>query len=542
MKPYYLGVDVGTGSVRAGVFDASGQLLGVGRKDIKIWRAPTDRVEQSAQNIWESVIASVRTAVQKAGIDAQSIAGIGFDATCSLVVLDPAGNPMAVGPEADPARNVIVWMDHRALDQTARINATGHRVLQYVGGAISPEMQTPKLLWLKENLPKTYASAGHFFDLSDYLTYRATGSLTRSICALACKWTYLAHEGRWADDFFCEIGLSDLSHNNHARIGNDVIAPGAAIGQGLTPQAAAELGLAPGIKVGASLIDAHAGALGTMGGRDGQGQPLDPFARMALIVGTSACCMTFAPTATFIPGLWGPYFAAIVDEYWLTEGGQSAAGAAVDYFIATHPKAYDGQGNLRDGLFAQLEAHACAESKSLSHVALKARDLHILPDINGNRSPLADPHMRGMMVGIGMDDSEEGLARLYCAALCGLAHGIADIVDQQVQYGLDQLNTIVISGGLAKSALVRQIIADATGCKVALPACEEPVLLGSAMLGAVAHGRYANLQDAMLAMSRDKAESLPVKGKIARFHKQKRRISKMMQQLDRKSRAIMRPF
>src|SRR5487761_2587242 len=462
MKPYYLGVDVGTGSVRAGVFDASGQLLGVGRKDIKIWRAPTDRVEQSSQDIWESVIASVRTAVQKAGIDGQSVAGIGFDATCSLVVLDTAGNPMPVGPEADPARNVIVWMDHRALDQTARINATGNRVLQYVGGAISPEMQTPKLLWLKENLPKTYASAGHFFDLSDYLTYRATGSLTRSICALACKWTYLAHEGQWADDFFYEIGLSDLSHNNHAKIGNDVIAPGAAVGQGLTTEAAAELGLAPGIKVGASLIDAHAGALGTMGGRDGQ--------------------------------------------------------------------------------FAQLEAHACAQSKSLSHVALKARDLHILPDINGNRSPLADPHMRGMMVGIGMDDSEEGLARLYCAALCGLAHGIADIVEQQAQYGLDQLNTIVISGGLAKSALVRQIIADATGCKVTLPSCEEPVLLGSAMLAAVAHGRYANLQDAMLAMSRDKAESLPAKGKIARFHKQKRRISKMMQQLDRKSRAIMRPF
>ena len=78
-------------------------------------------------------------------------------------------------------------MHHRALDQSARINAGKHAVLRCVGGVISPEMQTPKLLWVKENLPQAWKRTAHFFDLPDYLTYRATGDTTRSLCSLVCK-------------------------------------------------------------------------------------------------------------------------------------------------------------------------------------------------------------------------------------------------------------------------------------------------------------------------------------------------------------------
>jgi D-ribulokinase len=83
--------------------------------------------------------------------------------TCSLVILDKEGNPLPASPAGEAERNIIVWMDHRAREQAERINATAHPVLKYVGGRISPEMETPKLLWLKENNPQTFNAAGLFF-------------------------------------------------------------------------------------------------------------------------------------------------------------------------------------------------------------------------------------------------------------------------------------------------------------------------------------------------------------------------------------------
>jgi len=78
-------------------------------------------------------------------------------------------------------------MDHRSLDQARRINAGDHDALRYVGGRISPEMETPELLWLKENHRETFDTARQFFDLTDYLTWKATGSTARSSCKVTCK-------------------------------------------------------------------------------------------------------------------------------------------------------------------------------------------------------------------------------------------------------------------------------------------------------------------------------------------------------------------
>ena len=73
-------------------------------------------------------------------------------------------------------------MDHRAIAEAREINETQDDVLRYVGGSISPEMEMPKLLWLKRHLRASFDAAGHFFDLADYLSFRATGSLARSMC------------------------------------------------------------------------------------------------------------------------------------------------------------------------------------------------------------------------------------------------------------------------------------------------------------------------------------------------------------------------
>ena len=221
MTDAVLGVDVGTGSARAGVFDLSGRSLGQATHPIQIWRPRPDFVQQSSTDIWHAVCTAVRGALLAAGPDV-TVRGIGFDATCSLVVVGPAGEPISVDPDGAEQQDVIVWMDHRANAQAARINAAGHRVLDYVGGRISPEMETPKLLWLQETMPEVMARAGLFFDLPDFLTWRATGAPSRSLCSTVCKWTYLGHEQRWDESYFRQIGLGGLADEGFARIGQDV--------------------------------------------------------------------------------------------------------------------------------------------------------------------------------------------------------------------------------------------------------------------------------------------------------------------------------
>ncbi|MEP0566026.1 MAG: FGGY family carbohydrate kinase, partial [Paracoccaceae bacterium] len=280
----FVGIDVGTGSARAGVFDGAGILLAAAKRDIKLFRDGPHIAEQSSDDIWSCVCEATREAVAQSGVSPDAVKGLGFDATCSLVVLDSDGAPLSISASGEAARNIIVWMDHRATDQAARINQGGHAVLEYVGGTISPEMETPKLLWLKENMPVTFESAADFFDLTDYLTWRSTGDNSRSMCTVTCKWTYLAHEDRWDASYFKDIGLDELTQDDFAKIGTKIVAPGTALGNGLTGQAAADLGLTEGTPVAAGLIDAHAGGVGTIGAAGGA-----PSSRIAYVFGTSAC-------------------------------------------------------------------------------------------------------------------------------------------------------------------------------------------------------------------------------------------------------------
>ena len=528
----FLGIDVGTGSARAGLFEADGRLVATAKRPIRMWREAGEIVEQSSADIWQAVCQSAREAMGLAAADAARVRGIGFDATCSLVAVGPGGQPLAVGPSNDPQRDIVVWMDHRALAQAERINATGHPVLRYVGGRISPEMETPKLLWLKENKPDTFAAAEHFFDLGDYLSWRATGSAARSVCTLTCKWTYLAHERRWDEDYFRAIGLTELADEGFARIGREVLDIGEAVGQGLTAAAAADLGLEAGTPVGAALIDAHAGGVGTVSGlgRD-----------LALIMGTSACAMAVTQEATFAQGVWGPYFGAMLPGAWLLEGGQSGYGASLDHLVGSHPgfaAARDSAEREGRGVLDHLEARALALAGSLEEAARLAATIHVVPDHLGNRSPHADPHATGTVSGLTLAADEDAIVRLFVAGLCGLCYGTRDIVEAMRAKGVP-LERIVVSGGASRSPLLRRILADATGTTVVLPETAEPVLLGSAMLGVVASGAAPDLASAATRMCRAGDTIEPAGGATASFHDAKFEAYRILQAAERRTRALM---
>src|SRR4029453_13773956 len=146
MRQAFIGVDVGTSSARAGVFDERGALLATARHPITVWHEAGNVVEQSSSEIWSACTPAVRAAMTESDVPPSAGAGVGFDATCSLVVLDGGANPLTISPSGEARRNVIVWMDHRATAEARTVNDTQDDVLRYVGGSISPEMELCKLL------------------------------------------------------------------------------------------------------------------------------------------------------------------------------------------------------------------------------------------------------------------------------------------------------------------------------------------------------------------------------------------------------------
>ena len=258
---------------------------------------------------------------------------------------------------------------------------------------------------------------------------------------------------------------------------------------------------------------------------------------MALIMGTSSCVMVLTAEATFVDGVWGPYFGAMLPNYWLLEGGQSAYGAALDHLVALHPAfpaARDAAAREGTAVLDFLEQRAVEAAGSVEAAARLAKGIHVVPEFLGNRSPEADPHATAILSGLTLDNSLDSLVRLFVAGLCGLCYGTRQIVEATRRKGV-ALDTIVVSGGAAKSALLRRILADAAR----LRETAEPVLLGAAMLGAVAGGGFPDLRSAAAAMVRNGDEIMPSEGPLARYHAAKYGVFQMLQRTEREARRAM---
>lgn len=512
-------VDVGTGSARAGILDAQGTLLGRAEHPIVMNRPQADHAEHDSQDIWSAICIAVRAAREKSGVDTDAIVGIAFDATCSLVVRDRVGEQLSVSTGGEKRWDTIVWLDHRAIAEADECTASGHVVLDSIGGVMSPEMQTPKLMWLKRKLPGTWAQAGHLFDLTDFLTWKATGALARSQCTLTAKWTYLAHEEpSWRRDFFAAVGLEDLFE--HAALPEKACPVGADLGP-LLPEAALALGLTEKCRVGAGVIDAYAGALGVLAGFAENAENIGR--HLALIAGTSSCVMAMSPEPQPFAGVWGPYYGAALPGLWMSEGGQSVTGALLDHVIRLH-----GAGGEPDAARHARIAARIMELRTVEGLDLAGR-LHVLPDFHGNRSPLANPHALGVISGLTLDASFDSLCRLYWRTAVAIALGVRHVLEALNENGY-LIDTLHVTGGHTRNPLLMELYADATGCTVTESVAGEAVLIGTGMLGATAAGLYPDLIAAGTAMQQGFRTRTPNPAAAKRFDRDYRVFLEMHRQ------------
>jgi FGGY-family pentulose kinase len=484
----FLGVDVGSGSVRAGLFDDAGHELAFATRPIRQFNPRADFYEQSSSEIWTRIGAAIREALANARALPEDVKGVGFDATCSLVAVSADGTAVSVAEDSDPQRDIIMWMDHRAVAEAGDINATGDPALAYVGGSVSVEMELPKVLWLQRHLPQRHAMVQRYFDLADYLVWRATGADVASVCTLTCKWNYLAHERRFSGSLLTAVGLAGLL----AHVPATILPVGSAAGQ-LTERSAAELGLSPGTVVAAGIIDAHAGGLALLGSA--------PEGGLAIISGTSCCHLVVSRQKIMAPGVWGPYFGAMLPDWWLNEAGQSAAGSLIDWTLR------------QSDAWPILEATARDSARSVYDVANEwvaalaarehepTRDLHVLADHHGNRSPRADPRSRGLIAGLSLENGPDALARRYLATLQALAYGTRHIIETLNAAG-HRVRRVMMTGGGIRNALSLRQHADATGCDLHLGSEDQEVTRGAALLAATASRAFPDLRSAAAAMVR----------------------------------------
>ncbi len=501
-------VDVGTASVRAGVFTSKGELISRAEHPIRMNRHGANHAEQDSEDIWRAACQVVRGVLEQADIRPGDVKGIAFDATCSLVVRGKSGEPVSVALSGEDNWDTISWLDHRALKEADECTATGHHVLSFLGGVMSPEMQTPKLMWLKRNLPSSWSKMGYVFDLADFLSWKSTGSTARSQCTLACKWTYLPHDAQpWRQDFFEAVGLGDLWQTHLLPL--NVRPVGSAIST-LCERAAGELGLTSECIVAAGLIDAYGGTLGVIGAYASSRKGIDR--HMALIAGTSSCVTALSGKARPAPGIWGPYLGAALADYWLNEGGQSATGALLDHIIRSHRAGGDPDGAMHQKIAARIEQLRNAEGVDF------ASQLHVLPDFHGNRSPISNPHALGVISGLTLDSSFDGLCRIYWRTGVSIALGVRHILDALNEHGWE-ISILHITGGHTKNPILMELYADATGCALALPLAEHATLLGTAMVAAAAAGLHPSLTAASAAMHRGAVRCEPNPSARQRYDK-----------------------
>jgi nuclear pore complex protein Nup93 len=291
----------------------------------------------------------------------------------------------------------------------------------------------------------------------------------------------------------------------------------------LSEKAARELGLPQGIAVGSGVIDAYAGWIGTVGAKvdEQYGAPDDThapndmsqaFHRLAAVAGTSTCHIAMSQKPVFVNGVWGPYRDVLLPDFWLAEGGQSATGELLRHVIETHPAHRDATAlaeAMNTNIYDYLNVHLreLAEKANAPSVSYLGRHFFFYGDLWGNRSPVADPNMKGSVIGLSPDSSVDGLALYYYATMEFIALQTRQIVDSMNSSGHD-ITSIFMSGSQCQNDLLMKLIARACNMPVLIPKyVHAAVVHGAAMLGAKAasadaDGKTKNLWDIMDHMSK----------------------------------------
>lgn len=497
---YTIGLDFGTLSVRAAVVRVSdGEVLA---DAVRKYTTPImDRALTVAGGVplppgyalqvpgdyLTAMREAVPDAIRASGIDGSRVVGIGLDCTsASVLTTDAEGRPMCEHSEftAEPQAYLKLWKHHGAQQQTDRIVALakerGEEWLPRYGGILSSEMLLPKSLELFERAPELYARTAEILDLVDWLTWVLSGTLAYAAGDSGYKRMY--QNGKYPDPDFLEALAPGFGTVFSEKMRHPIVPLGSCV-DGLREDWAIAFGVPAGIAVAAGNIDAHVQCVSVGAIAPGQ---------LTGILGTSSCWILPSATLEEVPGVFGVVDGGVSEGAWAYEAGQSAVGDIFAWFVdSSVPVSYLEEARVRDVSVHEVLTERAAKQKVGEH------GLIALDWWNGNRSPLVDSQLSGLMIGQTLRTTPEDQ---YRAILESTAFGARVIIENFEAHGVP-VEEIFIAGGLLRNSFLMQMYADVTRRPLRTARTLQAGAHGSAIFAAVAAGAYEDVAEAVKAMA-----------------------------------------
>jgi xylulokinase len=469
----FLGIDVGTSGVKAILVDRSGDVVAAANTPLEMSTPQPGWAEQDPEAWWDAAIVSIRSVL--ASRDASHVAGIGLSGQMhSSVFLDAAGSVI---------RPALLWCDGRTTAECIEIN-------ERVGGedrlrelACNPALEgftLPKVLWLRNNEPAAFERLAKVLLAKDFIRYRLTGALASEPSDASGTLMFDTAHTRWSHEILDAVGLA------HSIV-PDIGGSSEILGR-VTPEVARLTGLVEGTPVVGGGADNACGAAGV--GAVTPGEAVSSW-------GTSGTVLAPMTEPHVDPGLRAHTFNHVVPGLWYIMGVVLSAGGAFAWYRDRFAREY------RTSAEATL-----ALNEEAATVPRGAGGVTFLPYLQGERTPHRNASLRGTLTGLSLAHGRPHVTR---AVLEGICFALRDSLSILHDLGLapDQL---LVTGGGAQFAFVRQLQAEVFGLPVLRVNREEGPAFGAALLAAVGTGSFPDLAAAAAATLHRGAAEVPAAG------------------------------
>lgn len=449
MSGFYLGVDVGTYETKGVIVTGDGDVLTQAHRAHRMQVPQAGYAEHDAERDWWGEFADIcAEMIETGGLRPGEVRAIGASGIgpCMLPV-DGAG---------DPLMNAVLYgVDTRAAAEIEDLTALiGEGELLAAGGnALTSQSVGPKILWLRRHRPEVFERAACFLNSTSFLVRRLTGeTVIDHYSAAGFSPLYDIARRDWTDTYAERI----CGRDRLARLAwtTDVVG-------GVTAQAARRTGLAEGTPVIAGTIDAASEAVSVGVRRPGQ---------MMLMYGSTVFGIEVTAERVQDPRLW--YAPWLFEGQHASMSGLATSGTLTHWFIRNFARELDPREAM--GLLAQEAASSPPG----------ARGLVVLPYFSGERTPLHDPHAKGMIFGL---DLTHERGDVYRGLIEGIAYGVRHILETYDQAGARPANVTAVGGG-TRNPVWLKAVSDITGRSQVLRHRSFGASYGNAFLAAVGVG------------------------------------------------------